>query len=264
MSYVAAVNAIDVSNSNTPIAPDPTNRSLVVLSSRRTRRLPGTLHFIETNAYSGNNARSAILNNTWGNDVLYTAGNAGNGGTPEPQNVVLGAGAQILSPADLPEADQALGLPTPVASFSVTELGDKADKVGKDDNFRGMTVFNNVLYYTNGSGGNGVNTVYYVNTSDTPCTGGVGLPAAGATLPTTPSTTRCRYPQRAFPTTCASSPAFPPHPTRLSIPSTFPSDYGSPTPTLCTLPMKAMATPAAPTSIPTQAARLSPDCRSGS
>jgi hypothetical protein len=31
-----------------------------------------------------------------------------------------------------------------------------------------------------------VNTVYYVNTSGTPCTGGVGLPSPGATLPTTP------------------------------------------------------------------------------
>jgi hypothetical protein len=73
-----------------------------------------------------------------------------------------------------------------VASFSVTLLGDTADKIGKDDNFRGMTVFNNVLYYTKGSGGNGVNTVYFVDTTGTACPKGVGLPAAGAQLPTAP------------------------------------------------------------------------------
>jgi hypothetical protein len=36
------------------------------------------------------------------------------------------------------------------------------DKTGKDDNFRGMTVFNNTLYVTKGSGSNGVNTVNQV------------------------------------------------------------------------------------------------------
>ena len=77
------------------------------------------------------------------------------------------------------------GQPTPVGSFNVTELGDKADKVGKDDNFRGLTLYNNVLYYTKGSGSNGVNTVYFLDTTGTACPDGVGLPAAGAPLPTT-------------------------------------------------------------------------------
>ena len=52
-----------------------------------------------------------------------------------------------------------------MGSFSVTQLGDKADKVGKDTNFRGLTIFNNVVYYTKGSGGNGVNTVYFIDTT---------------------------------------------------------------------------------------------------
>jgi hypothetical protein len=45
-----------------------------------------------------------------------------------------------------------------------------------------------VLYYTKGSGGNGINTVYFVDPTGTVCTNsnGVGLPAAGATLPTAP------------------------------------------------------------------------------
>src|SRR5262249_31576888 len=77
---------------------------------------------------------------------------------------------------------------TPVGSFNITQLGDAADKIGKDTNFRGLTIFNNVLYYTKGSGSNGVNTVYFVDSTGTVCTNstGVGLPAAGATLPTAP------------------------------------------------------------------------------
>jgi phosphodiesterase/alkaline phosphatase D-like protein len=39
------------------------------------------------------------------------------------------------------------------------------DKTGKDDNFRGETIFNNTLYVTKGSGGNGINTVYQVGTA---------------------------------------------------------------------------------------------------
>ena len=73
-----------------------------------------------------------------------------------------------------------------MASFSVTELGSKADKVGKDDNFRGMTIYDNVLYFTKGSGGNGVNTVYFVDTTGKACPDGTGLPVPGAPLPTSP------------------------------------------------------------------------------
>ena len=187
IDYVAPVNAIDASNSNTPAAPDPTNPvGETYLRAVATVDAHGHFTFTETNAYSGNNGRAAILNNANGANVFYTAGNAGNGSNPQPDGVILGAGAQIVTPANVGEYQQNPAAPTPVASFSVTELGDKADKVGKDDNFRGMTVFNNVLYFTKGSGGNGVNTVYFVDTTGTACPNGVGLPAAGAKLPTTP------------------------------------------------------------------------------
>jgi hypothetical protein len=88
--------------------------------------------------------------------LIYTAGNAGNGANPQPNGVMLGAGTQLITPGAAP------GTPTPVGSFNITELGNKADKIGKDDNFRGLTIFNNVLYYTKGSGSNGVNTVYFL------------------------------------------------------------------------------------------------------
>ncbi len=187
IDYVAKPRLLDVSNSNTPGVVDPTNpvpgayyRAVAQLDQR------GDLSFTETNAYSGNNGRAAILNDEPGAGVYYTAGNAGNGSNPQPNGVILGAGAQIFSPSLRPEFDQSPGQPTPVASFNVTELGDKADKIGKDDNFRGLTVYDNVLYYTKGSGSNGVNTVYFVDTTGKACPNGVGVPQPGAKLPTTP------------------------------------------------------------------------------
>jgi hypothetical protein len=154
----------------------------------------GKFHFTKTNAYSGNNGRAAILNDDNGARLIYTAGNAGNGGNPQPNGVIVGAGAQILISEDKPlSAQMDPGLPTPVGSFSITQLGLKADKVGKDTNFRGLTIFNNVVYYTKGSGGNGVNTVYFVDTTGfdsngnpLACPNGVGLPGPSAGLPTGP------------------------------------------------------------------------------
>ena len=189
MGYVAPANTLDVSNSNTPLAIDPTNPvGQEFLRAIASVGRNGHFHFTETNAYSGNNGRAAILNNTDGEPFFYTAGNAGNGANPQPDAIILGAGAQFVDFTRRHEAQQDPGTPTPVSSFSVTELGAKADKIGKDDNFRGMTVFNNVLYYTKGSGGNGVNTVYFVDTTGNACPSGVGLPAANAKLPTTPLT----------------------------------------------------------------------------
>ncbi|MBB5338080.1 hypothetical protein [Tunturiibacter gelidoferens] len=187
VDYVAPVNTIDVSNSNTPGVIDPTNPvGVAYYRAVATVNRSGKFTFTETNAYSGNNGRAAIFNNTNGASFFYTSGNAGNGSNPQPNGVILGAGAQIIDPANAPESFQNPGTPTPVASFSVTLLGDKADKIGKDDNFRGLTVFNNVLYYTKGSGGNGVNTVYFVDTTGTACPNGVGVPSVGATLPISP------------------------------------------------------------------------------
>jgi hypothetical protein len=45
------------------------------------------------------------------------------------------------------------------------------DKQGKDTNFRGLTIYNNTLYVSKGSGGNGINTVYQAGTPGTLPTG---------------------------------------------------------------------------------------------
>jgi len=185
MGYVSPIDALDVSNSNTSGAFDPTNpvgesvyRAVAKVNQR------GVFQFTATNAYSGNNGRAAIYNDRA--DLFYTAGNAGNGSNPQPDDIILGAGAQVMSPATLPLVSQNPETPTPVGSFSITQLGFKPDKLGKDDNFRGLTIFNNVVYFTKGSGGNGVNTVYFIDTTGSACPKGVGLPSSTATLPTSP------------------------------------------------------------------------------
>jgi hypothetical protein len=189
MGYVTAIDNLDVSNSNTPAVVDPTNpvgtsyyRAVAQVDYH------GKFHFTESNAYSGNNGRAAIWNNSNGANSFYTAGNAGNGGNPQPDGIIIGAGAQIMDPQTKALIAQRPGLPTPVASFNITQLGDMSDKIGKDTNFRGLTIFNNVVYYTKGSGGNGVNTVYWVDPTLTICndSNGVGLPPANGILPTAP------------------------------------------------------------------------------
>ncbi len=190
MGYDAPIDATDVSNGNTPGVIDPTNADGAV-NYRVVAELgkDGKFKFTLTNAYSGDNGRAAIANDENGSDLIYTAGNAGGGANPEPEGVVLGAGAQLVHASDLPEALQNPGQPTPLASFNVMQqLGYPKEKIAKDDNFRSVTIHNNVVYYAKGSGGNGVDTVYFVDTTDS-CPGGSGLPAAGALLPATSSLT---------------------------------------------------------------------------
>jgi len=187
MGYVAPANALDVSNGNTPSVFDPTNpdaqsvyRAVAELDAN------GKFRVTETNAYSGDNGRAAILNA--GAGVYYTAGNSNNGAGTDVPGLIFGTGAQLVTPATTPEQAQTPADPTPVGGFSVTQLpaNTKADKLGKDTNFSAVAVHDNVLYYAKGSGSNGIDTIYFVDTTGTACPQGVGLPVAGAPLPTSP------------------------------------------------------------------------------
>jgi hypothetical protein len=224
MGYVAPVNTVDASNSNTPGAVDPTNPVGIEFARAVAQvDVDGLFQFTATNAYSGNNGRAAIQNDSLGMDLIYTVGNAGNGANPQPNGIILGAGAQILSPAGAPQAAQVPGAPTPVASFSVTELGAKADKIGKDDNYRGLTIFNDVLYFTKGSGSNGVNTVYFVDTTGSACPKGVGLPARGARLPAAPlSFTAANLQTAGLPDNVCILAGFPQTPNKTATVTAFP------------------------------------------
>ena len=168
IGYVAPPNTLDVSNSNTPQVPDPTNpvfdpyyRAVVQVDAN------GNYEVTPVNAFSGDNGRAAILSN---GGLYFMVGNSNNGSSSPPAaDLVAATGIQVATPGQ-----PATTLPQQVGSFSITQLIDpstgepyKADKAGKDNNFRGLTIFNNTIYISKGSGSNGVNTVYQVGSSGT-------------------------------------------------------------------------------------------------
>jgi hypothetical protein len=159
IGYVAPPNTLDVSNSNTPQVPDPTNpvyntyyRAVVQVDAY------GNYEATPINAFSGDNGRAAILTNA---GLYFMVGNSNNG-TGTPTDIVDSTGVQVATPGQ-----PATTLPQQVGSFSVTQYGYSADKKGKDNNFRGLTIFNNTLFVSKGSGSNGINTVYQVGSSGT-------------------------------------------------------------------------------------------------
>jgi hypothetical protein len=197
VGYVAPPGTVDASNANTPGEIDPTIADSATPTCRAVAQVNawGRFEFTETNAFSGDNGRAAILDPEDGSKgTIFAAGNAGNGASPEPAAVIDGAGSQILTPADEPETAQNPGTPTPYGNFNITELGNKADKSGKDNNYRGITLYDGVVYLTKGSGGNGVDTVYYVdpNGSST-ASNGVGLPSTSETPPSVSTWTAPTY-----------------------------------------------------------------------
>lgn len=200
VGYQTAPNALDVSNSNTEGRIDPTNTDIAPPTARAVVTIPlgGTPSVTATNAYSGNNGRaSLLLNNEFnGADVLVMVGNAGNGSGTEPVSIVSSTGVQAIVAGAADPTTYPVGTPsgTPGSKtgfqygFSVTSLGQPADKSGKDDNFRGGTMFDGKYYVTKGSGGNGVNTVYSVTLTDGATVSGNDIPATIAPLPGLPTT----------------------------------------------------------------------------
>ena len=165
MGYLTVPNTVDVSNSNTPGVYDPTNpsggsyfRAVAQVGAN------GAIQVTPTNAYSGNNGRAAILSN----GLYYMVGNANNG-TGTPTNVMTATGVEIATPGQAANT-----APTEIGNFSIAQVTNPAtgtpyaaDKLGKDNNFRGLTIFNNTLYVTKGSGSNGIDTVYQVGNAGT-------------------------------------------------------------------------------------------------
>jgi hypothetical protein len=216
-SFITAPNQLDVSNSNTPGVADPTNP----VSSQYYRSVAevdafGRLQITEGNAYSGNNGRAAIK----ANSLYYMTGNDNNGGLSSSQlsgtqvgvNLVTSTGVELLVPGQAPPVPPNINK---IGDFEITQVIDpstgapyaKADKAGKDNNFRGLTVFKNTLYVTKGSGGNGINTVYQVGTPSV-------LPSgSNSTLASVPITVL-----PGFPTTLASGVDSKGNPTPVAFP----------------------------------------------
>ena len=169
MGYVAPVNTLDVSNSNTPGHFDSSNP--VPSTYQRAIGIAdgfGDVWSQPVNAYSGNNGRGVIL---W-NGAFYMTGNAGNGSVKGLPQIVDNTGVQILQifgGSDSTVVGQLQGTVGASKGFqygySVTQYGYPADTSGKDDNFRGIAIFNGTLYVSKGSGGNGINTVFQVGTT---------------------------------------------------------------------------------------------------
>ena len=165
MGYVTSPKMLDVSNSNTPGVVDPTNPVTTTPTYRAVAQVDanGNIQVTTTNAYSGNNGRAAIADN----GLYYTVGNSGNGSGTPPPAIVGAAGVQIVIPGQ--NATPSSPGTIQAGSFSISQVVNPEtgqpyppDKPGKDNNFRGETIFNNTLYVTKGSGGNGINTVYQV------------------------------------------------------------------------------------------------------
>jgi hypothetical protein len=215
--FVTGPNQLDVSNSNTPGVVDPTN-PVVSQYHRSVAEVDafGRLQITEGNAYSGNNGRAAIK----AHSLYFMTGNDNNGGLSSSQltgtqigiNLVTSTGVELLVPGQAPPLPPNINK---IGDFEITQVIDpstgkpyaKADKAGKDNNFRGLTIFNNTLYVTKGSGGNGINTVYQV--------GNPGVLPSGDTamLATVPITVL-----PGFPTTLASGVATNGNPTPVAFP----------------------------------------------
>ena len=202
-----AVNLIDVSASNTPAVCDPTNPVISSFSStpvvptayyRAVAEVDGGGHmtFTDGNAYSGDNGRAAIKG---GNGLYYMVGNDNSGNlskkqlpiTPIGIELINATGSELLAPLGAPPVPPNIGM--------IGRLQFGSDKPGKDTNFRGMTIFNNTLYITKGSGGNGINTVYQAGSA------GVLPTGSAADLATVPLAILPGFPN----TTASTSTAFP-------------------------------------------------------
>ncbi|MGC1458554.1 MAG: hypothetical protein WA825_09780 [Steroidobacteraceae bacterium] len=198
------VGALDVSNSDSVAGQDPTNpvsfafgsthafhRTIVSLDD------DGHLSFTPTINYGGNNGRAALLGS---NGLYYTVGNANNGNAATfgsatnntNPDVTETTGLEVVNPINgwtpwvtIPDGNSAEV--NPLLQFGLGKKGAD-DKPGKDDNFRGITEYQGALYFTKGSGSNGVQTVYTVVDTAQSTAGFVPVPdsgpAAGNVLPT--------------------------------------------------------------------------------
>jgi hypothetical protein len=175
-----APNLIDVSASNTPGICDPTNP--VASSIASTPNIPtayyravaevdadGHLSITDGNAYSGDNGRAAIKAS---NGVYYMVGNDNSGNIGKKQLPLTVAGFELINAtgAELRIPGQTPPLPPNIGMIGRLEFLS-SDKQGKDTNFRGITIFDNTVYVSKGSGGNGINSVFQEGTQGTLPTG---------------------------------------------------------------------------------------------
>jgi hypothetical protein len=191
----AGVGALDVSNADAVAGQDPTNpvsfafgsnyafaRTIVSMDST------GRFSYTPTINYGGNNGRSALLGS---NGLYYSVGNANNGNAATFGTMTNGTnpdvtettGVEVVTPIN--GATSNVAIPANNSAeinplLQYTFVAGKPDKAGKDNNYRGIAEFGGALYFTKGSGSNGMQTVYTV--SSLPTVAG----AAAATISVVP------------------------------------------------------------------------------
>ena len=165
-----------MSNSDAVAGQDPTNpvtfafgssyafhRTIVSMDDYR------RFAYTPTIAYGGNNGRSALLGS---NGLFYAVGNANNGnaaafgpGNGTNPDVTQTTGLEVVNPINAPSVD--VSIPADNSTQVDPLLQFDSDKPGKDNNYRGVTEYRGALYFTKGSGSNGIDTVYTVDTLPT-------------------------------------------------------------------------------------------------
>jgi hypothetical protein len=176
----AGVGALDVSNSDAVAGQDPTNPVTFAFSSsyafaRTVVSMDGSgvFSYTPTIDYGGNNGRSALLGS---NGLYYAVGNANNGNASTfgpngtSPDVTETTGLEVVTPINAPSSNVAIPANNSAEVNPLIQLqfGTRApDKAGKDNNYRGITEFGGALYFTKGSGSNGIDTVYTVPTLPT-------------------------------------------------------------------------------------------------
>ena len=159
-----AAGTLDVSNADNTYYVDPTNAASVFYTAKYSPQYTdwafnrsvvavsanGGYSVTQTIAYGGDNNRAAVLAP---NGLYYTVGNS-NSGTGTPDQLTMNTGLEVVTPG------------TAAPNSKMIDPTFKAlpkDKAGKSANFRGVTYYNGNLYFTKGSGGNGIDTVYTVS-----------------------------------------------------------------------------------------------------
>ena len=173
----AGVGNIDVSNSDAVQGQDPTNPVTAAFGSDYAFRRTivsvdekGSITYTPTDDYGGNNGRSALLGP---NGLYYVVGNANNGNAAAygsanngtNPDVTETTGLVVVNPINSSVVNATISSATsaevdPLLQYPLNN--GKPDKPGKDDNYRGITEFGGALYFTKGSGSNGMDTVYTV------------------------------------------------------------------------------------------------------
>ncbi len=263
MGYNAAPNKLDITNTNTPGVVDASNTDIQTSTYRTVGQISvatGQVAFTHTNAYSGDDARAAVLVN----GQYYMVGGSGNSGSsPNPtygalDSLSMDTGLQSIAPGSACAFTQvigafqsgngstyapaaagtcALGTVTDALSsqtyakktsvggnqfgFSLASLsGQTFDKTSKDDNFRSVFVDANGTMYVTKDSGSNGVDTVYQ-------VGAVGALASGATLPQNTAITIAP----GFPTstsTAAQSESSFPNPWTLAKGVGFPSDVWVP------------------------------------